>query len=190
LNVTGSLKWHRSFILLKVRGKELAEDATYSKLKSKKFDVLDRVFRSMANLIFFFKCIAEYPELEKVFEDDVMDLLGVKRNEKQDLGFVFCDLLDYILIGRKGGRYAKEGDDRLDFRLILNHIVQQIVCHKMRQSSVSILKMGGPRRVVMDDFHKAWAWTEMLSLTAEQTLDDEVPPDRTFDFQPHDLSKE
>src|SRR5438552_1359582 len=108
----------------KLRGKELAEDDTYSNLKKRKFDVIDRVFRSMANLIFFFKCIAEHPELEKVFEDDVMDLLGVKRNnpEKHDLGFVFYDLLDYILIGRKEGRYTKETDDRLNFRLILNHI--------------------------------------------------------------------
>jgi hypothetical protein len=186
------LQFERDKEKSKVRGRELAEDATYSKLKRRKFDVLDRVFKSMANLIFFFKCIAEYPELEKVFEDDVMDLLGVKRNDpkKHDPGSVFSDLLDYILIGKKGGRFAEETDERLDFRLILNHIVQKTVCHKMSQCSVSILKMGGPRGIVMDDFHKVWAWTEMLSHIAEQNVDDKVPPNRTFDFRDRDLSNE
>jgi len=186
------LQFERDKEKSKLRGKELAENETYSNLKKRKFDVLDRVFRSLANLIFFFKCIAEYPELEKVFEDDVMDLLGIKRNDpqKQDLGFVFYDLLDYILIGKKGGRYGEGPDDRLDFRLILNHIVQKIVCYKMRQSSVGILDMEGPRNVVMGDFHKVWAWTEMLLHIAEQNLDDKVPPNRTFDFRDRDLSNE
>ncbi len=60
----------------------------------------------------------------------------------------------------------------------------------MRQSSVGILKMGGPRSVVIGDFHKVWAWTEMLSLVAKQDIDDEVPPARTFDFQTNDLLSE
>src|ERR671931_2300090 len=113
------LQFEREKEKLKLRGKDLAEHDTYSNLKRRKFDVVERVFRSMANLIFFFKCIAEYPELEKVFEDDVLDLLGVKRNDSEtdDSGFAFYNLLDYILIGKKGGRYADQGDDRIDFRL-------------------------------------------------------------------------
>lgn len=176
----------------KLLGAELAENKTYSNLKKRKTDVLARVFRSMANLTFFFKCIAEHPELERLFDDDIMDLLGIRRNDPQndDLGFAFYDLLDYILIGGKGGRYKEKKDDRIDFRLILNHIAQKIVCHKMRQTSVGILKMGGPRSVVIGDFHKVWAWTEMLSLVAEQDIDDKVPPARTFDFQTKDLLSE
>jgi hypothetical protein len=76
---------------------------------------------------------------------------------------VFYDLLDYIIIGRKGGRYSETEDDRVDFRLILNHVAQKIVCYKMMHSSVSILKMGGPRRIINDHFDTVWALTEMLS---------------------------
>jgi len=177
---------------LTIAGEELSdqEKREGDNLRRMKVHILNTyVFPSMANLTFFFKSIAEHQQLEELFEDDILDLLGIRRNnpQKDDLGFMFYDLLDHILIGGKGGRYNEKKDDRIDFRLILNHIAQKIVCHKMRQSSVGILEMGGPRSVVMGDFHRVWAWTEMLSRVAEQGIDDEVPPARTFEFHTDEL---
>jgi hypothetical protein len=91
---------------------------------------------------------------------------------------------------RKGGRYSKGEDDRIDFRLILNDLAQKIVSYKMMQSSVSILKMGGPRRVINGHFDNVWAWTEMRSLIAKRDVDDRVPPNRTFNLEDYDLSNE
>lgn len=160
--------------------KRKAKNATYSRLKKKKFDVIDRVFRSMANTVFFFKCIAEYPVLERVFEDDIANLLGLRRiNQEKDIGFVFSDLMDYILIGSKEGRFGPGPDNRLDFRLILTHQVQKIIAHKIRQSSVGILAEA-PRRIVNGHFDNVWAWTEMLSHAAEKNANYKVPPTRTF----------
>src|SRR5919106_435625 len=75
----------------KLHGRELNEDIEYSRLKKRKIDVLDRIFRSMANLTFFFQCISEYPELADIFDDDVKDLLGIRRyyQQKQEFGFIF-----------------------------------------------------------------------------------------------------
>ncbi len=64
--------------------------------------------------------------------------------------------MDYILIGKKGGRFGEGPDDRIDFRLILTHLVQKVIVHKMRQSSVGILAMA-PHFIVMEDFSKIWA---------------------------------
>jgi hypothetical protein len=78
----------------KLQGRELAEDDEYLALKKRKTDVLDRIFRSMANLIFFFECMAKHSELDELFDEDIKDLLGIRREDpqRQVLGFVFLDL--------------------------------------------------------------------------------------------------
>jgi hypothetical protein len=157
---------------------------TDRRLRTEKTRLLDKIiFPAMATLMYFFKFLAMHPELQPIFESDIRDLLGINRDDphKQDTGFIFYDLMDYVLIGNKEGRFGEGPDGRLDFRLILTHIVQKIVAHKMRQSSVSILSMA-PRFIVMDDFHKVWAWTELLSHAAEQNANYKVPPTRTIDF--------
>jgi hypothetical protein len=157
-------------------------------LRTKKTRVLDQiVFPAMANLIYFFKSIAVHPELQTIFENDIKDLLGIRRDDpqKHDSGFLFYDLLDYIIIGSKEGRYSDKRDDRVDFRLILNDQAQKIVAYKMKQSSVSILKMGGPRAVINRHFDNVWAWTEMLSQIAMHKVNDKSRPNRTFEIRDH-----
>jgi hypothetical protein len=38
--------------------------------------------------------------------------------------------------GKKEDDFVSGGDDRIDFRLILTHLVRKIVAHKMRRSSI------------------------------------------------------
>jgi hypothetical protein len=64
---------------LKLKGQDLAGDNSYRNLKKRKTDVLDIMFKSMADILFF-KSIAKHQELQDIFEDDIMDLLGIKRN--------------------------------------------------------------------------------------------------------------
>jgi hypothetical protein len=180
---------------LDAAGKEFSAEVnkTDRYLRTKKTRVLDTIiFPAMAALIYFFRFIAKHPELHPLFENDIKDLLGIRRDdpEKQDAGHMFYDLLDYIIIGTEEGRYSDKKDDRIDFRLILNHHAQKIVAYKMRQSSVSILEMGGPRAVIHGHFDNVWAWTEMLSHIAMRKVDDDARPNRTFDLRNHNLVNE
>ena len=54
----------------------------------------------MANLLFFFECISKYPVLEELFEDDIQDLLGIRRSDPQQqiIGHIVSRLLYWILI--------------------------------------------------------------------------------------------
>lgn len=70
----------------------------------RKVNVLNHhVFRSMANLIYFFEFINTHHELEGIFDDDVEDLLGlrgsyVKRHKIDDPKYlVFFRLIDAML---------------------------------------------------------------------------------------------
>src|SRR5688500_1483707 len=63
-------------------------------LRTRKVRVLnDIVFQAMADLTFFFQTISVYPELQVVFDNDVKDLLGIRRNTVQEYGFIFHSLL-------------------------------------------------------------------------------------------------
>ena len=63
----------------------------------------NHIFRSMANLVYFFEFINKHPELEGVFDDDVEDLFGlrgshVKRHKIEDGKYlVFLRFLDAVL---------------------------------------------------------------------------------------------
>jgi hypothetical protein len=167
----------------KLRGEELAENDTYSSLKKRKTNVLDRIFTSMANLTFFFKCIAEHPELNKLFEDDVKDLLGVRSMRHEVYGFMFINLLEGILmLGERSINYEK------DFRLKLSSRLQKMVWDKVLHSSTNVFKTEGARKAVSDDFARVRAWTEMLADGADEDVDNEVPK-RTFDFEIDELLK-
>jgi hypothetical protein len=146
-------------------------------LDTKKVHVLDNyVFQSMAYLTYFFKYVSTYKALNKIFENDIKDLLGirVKDPESDDYAFIFSDLLRSIL--------SMEFYDK-GFRLALIHILQEIINEKVieylthRHENETLLK------VVLNDFDRVSAWTAMLAEAAAQTEEDKVQPHRTIDFR-------
>lgn len=188
-------------------GKELWEDDKEKRKRGNtdrmKVYYLDKhIFQAMANLAFFFEAIAKHPELEDLYEDDIRDLLGVRRNKsaRHVCGFMFFNLLCNIL---KAGdlRLEKEEGIKRDFRLILNHQAARTVRNK-----VSIFLAGGykkqdgkimlvdfkkenVRKVILDDFTRALAWTGMLASSVDNSPDDKEEPHRTFDFHTDELLK-
>ena len=96
-------------------GKRFKKIVTYSNLKKRKVEVLDRIFTSMANLTFFVECIAEEEELRRDFEDDFKDLLGIRRSDpaNQVYGFVFYHLVTGILrAGKETRTVPRSGECR------------------------------------------------------------------------------
>jgi hypothetical protein len=74
-----------------------------------------------------------------------------------------------------------------DFRLRLNHILQDVVFDKAKPYLLDALKTEKAEEVVSTDFHKTWAWTGML---AYKTFDNEEDkPDRIFKFNTEGLLK-
>ena len=147
-------------------------------LGTKKVRILHRiVFQAMANLLYFFKMISDHPELQKTFEDDIKDLLGVRRyNPKSyNYGYVFSHLIAYILMIKTSGKPLKEDD----FRLGLIQVLQGIVFLGFQQTLPDILKDRERFDMMLADLSKATAWVRAL---ADHVEDKKISPHRVFPF--------
>jgi hypothetical protein len=186
------VQFEKRHIIEELRGESLATDPDYNKLKRRKNYVVDKVFTSMANLVFFFESIASVPssktldelerkarkELQKLFEDDVKDLLGIRRvnPDKQIYGFLFDRLIHSLI-------YTGDGDvDEADyFRLKLIHILQDSIFHKV-QVPLTTDFSGQSWGIVLNDIGRASAWTEMLAKKVDTRKDDSRKPRNTLNF--------
>lgn len=151
-------------------------------LDKEKVAVLDKyIFPSMANLRFFFKSIAAYPQLREVFEDDIKDLLGIRRNNPQpdNYGFIIFNLLHSILLTGEGVCNEKRRHNK-DFRLRLNQLLQETVRAKVDASLTDVFNNESAQRTVADDFNRVWGWTRMLAQSIDQSVEDNIPPRRTI----------
>ena len=85
-----------------MRGKDLSpEDNKLDyKLRKRQHKVLDGIiFPAMANLTYFLECIADYPEFQEIFEDDLKDLFGIRNNSgTKHVGFMFKRLVKSALL--------------------------------------------------------------------------------------------
>lgn len=66
----------------------------------------------MINLTYFFQFVASHEELQPIFEDDIKDLLGLRReNKKKEFGYMFHYLLKGTLewdehLGKRKYRFS------------------------------------------------------------------------------------
>jgi hypothetical protein len=138
-------------------------------LDKEKVELLNNhIFPSMANLIFFFVSVSRYPKLKEIFENDIKDLLGVRlenphENNPQEnsYGFAFTELIRTILIPGYGF-ISEVNVCRKDFRLRLNHILQDTV-KSMVDLALIDMKDTSTHRIIMNDFERTMAWTKMLA---------------------------
>ena len=47
------------------------------------------IFPSMVNLTFFLECISNHKDLQNVFDNDLKELFGIKRNEPRAYNYAF-----------------------------------------------------------------------------------------------------
>lgn len=151
----------------------------------------DYIFPSMATLVFFFKCIASYPELRSIFENDIKDLLGIRRLNPQpgNYGFVIFNLLHAILLVGEGLYRDTRGRNK-DFRLRLNQLLQEIVWAKFDVSLSDVFRNSSAQSSVTEDFNKVWGWTRMLTEGLEDFAEDKRPPHRTIEFEVEHLKED
>ncbi len=129
-----------------------------------KSHILDKfIFPSMANLTFFFECIAEYPELQKTFEDDIKELLGIKRNNpvSKIYGFMFSKLIDCILSWDV--IHIKDPiRGRKNFRVDLMNVLQIIVANHFEEKISELNVPNTINILARNDMDRTWGWINML----------------------------
>jgi hypothetical protein len=80
----------------RLQGEALKANKKYAAIKKHKSDVIDKIFESMANLIFFFDVLNRSPILEDDLVDIAMQVTGVIRNAESDDPYLRI-LLAYML---------------------------------------------------------------------------------------------
>jgi len=146
-----------------------------------KLHILNRVlFPSMANLTFFFECIAKNYKLRLLFEDDIKELLGIRRYDPRSkyYAFMFDDLISAMLVWGlnvptiptyDSEREREKDCDRKNFRIRLINILQQIVQSNVQSlSSKYIPSTSNSNFLVGSDMGRALGWTDILAGHVEE----------------------
>jgi hypothetical protein len=153
-------------------------------LDRRKVDVLDKhIFRSMVNLIIFFKYLEEHKNLRNVFEEDVKELLGfIGKNAKYEDNII-TRLLQSILKWD-----IRDPRDSNNFRLELISSIQNVIYNKMLDLTSMDKNLGDSitTTIVNPDFGRALIWSRMFSAKYSQSdqkkKDQAREPNRTINF--------
>jgi hypothetical protein len=164
------------------RGEELSEkdERRERNLRTDKTRMLDKIiFPSMANLTYFLDSISKHPNLQSIFEDDLKDLFGIKRNnpDAQNRGFMFGKLMTGIMSWDPLAIDPKVKDKR-NFRLILLRILQRAIFDLTMQLAIEEFPTG-TAKIISEDIARAVAWIDFYASRVEEE-DKDIPPNRTF----------
>jgi len=146
-------------------------------LANLKIQVLDDIlFPSMANLTYFFNELSKDAELQDVFNSDISEILGIRREHPRpnNYAFMFVHLI-HGMISREGDEYQEN-----DFRIRLIYELQNLISWKFQGLAMTTFPTGQIRfsafKAVNDDMNRVLAWTQMLALQVldEYNFDDPV----------------
>jgi hypothetical protein len=133
--------------------------------------ILDEIlFQAMADITFFFDAVGTWPEIQKVFDDDIREILGVKRTNPKETpyGFMFTMLIAGILsVQFKTGK---------DFRLRLNELLHYIIQSKVAAYQSDIFKSAATQGSIGQDYNRVLGWAEMLAFAMDKGDEYEIPP--------------
>jgi len=166
----------------------LKNDQSDRNWDAQKSKILDKMFQSWADMIYFLESVADNPDLQDVFEDDLkelfeikpshkvkqlsplfgVDLEGIRMQETSFTRFVFASLI----------LHEEETDN---FRLHLLYELQSLIYAK---SWWILTRSFDPFDIIvksaLEDLQKALAWTYYLSKTTKDFTAN--PPSRFLDF--------
>ena len=159
------------------------EEKFVTKLRQDKKRLLDTViFPSMANLVVFFKYMAEDSKVRDVFEEDLKELLGfIGQNAKKYEDNIITKLLQSIL----------EWDTNREpnnFRLELVSSIQNVIYHKLTYLTLMDKNLGDSitNTIVSPDVGRALVWSRMFSAKYRQSdkkkEDQTREPNRPMNF--------
>jgi hypothetical protein len=151
-------------------GKKLPPDidSQSRRINGKKVEILNEyIFPAMVNLTFFFEAIAEYPKFQDVFEGDIKDLLGIRRDpSKYEYGHMLQRLLRSILItgNEEYDNKAYLDHKEVEFRFKLLDNLQQLIWYKYYPYISKIFKYNPQlQHTVASDFSRVLGYTGSLA---------------------------
>jgi hypothetical protein len=163
------------------RNQPLSEDdekleSTLKTVKSR--TVLDKiVFPAMANLTYFVGTVGAHKELQRVFEDDLKDLFGIRRKNPQKNAYAFMLRILINSILEWDMKSEKSDVGRKNFRVKLLYLLQEIIFYKSLHyvsscvfndnlsTNIEFTKIFG------EDIGRALSWTRILSGLVEDEYD-------------------
>jgi len=160
-------KWLKSFLdekLLLLKKNESSR--TWDK---KKVDNVDKLFQSMADLIYFLEMTAKHSELREIFEKDLEDLLDIRPDSKMkelssSLGIqIEITLSQTNLIRLVYASLIPHQENYENFRLRLLNEIQGVVYDKMRWVMQDKFGVNQVYSSVINDMEKCIGWTAMLA---------------------------
>jgi len=170
-------------------GAELLEKGnSHRSWQRKKVSLLDNIFQSLADLIYFLETLATNPELREVFEKDLVDLLDPRTGGKVG-GLPYSIALDQTGIQLMGTNLVRliyaslipRQSDYKNFRLTLMTQIQVIIFEKLWYIMQEEYGMTNQiTKSVFSDMRKAVGWVAMLSKPKEFLKDN---PNRIINFK-------
>jgi hypothetical protein len=135
-------------------------------LRRMKNHYLDRVFQAMADLNLFFQAVSKYPELQDEFEQDIKDLLGIRRTRPRNYNYahVFVSLVHAMISTKR-----TYGDN--DFRIKLIYELQKLLASKTQELTGKILKSADTLRHVNEEIGYSVAWSETIASSIKDEYD-------------------
>jgi len=165
----------------------LKKEKSSTEWNTRKARTLDKLFQTTADLIYFLEQIADKPELQEVFEDDLREFFESKRDsDTRQLSPLFgvehggIRIQETMLSRLVFAALIPHEDDYDNFRVKLLHGVQSIVYVKMWWM---LTKSFSPSDIVvksaLEDLEKAMGWTLFQSKSIHDYIQE---PKRYFDF--------
>jgi hypothetical protein len=143
------------------------EQSRLESIRNNKKRVLENIiFPSLANLIFFFESVNQEEILAKTFRNDILDLLGIRRNNPNysNYGIFFWRLVAAIVA-------INSKPVSNDFRLKLMAVMHGVLWKKMEPMLGNILYTDKAIRNVSFDMDRAITWTDMISSNVQDHYD-------------------
>lgn len=138
-------------------------------LSTDKFRILPKIFQAMVDITFFFGVMNAHPEIQKIFESDIKEILGVKRRDPKNTPYAF---MFHILVS---GMLLAQYPTGKDFRLRLNEQLQHLVWDKMTLYLTDIFESIASHNMITQDFNRVFGWTEMLMFAMKEKDEYRIP---------------
>lgn len=136
---------------------------TQGPMAKKKFDSIERIFQSFADIVYFMEFIHDHPELQDSYEKDLENLFGINFDQnsipshhKKQVG-AFERLIRAILLIDTGVHAGEKRE--LDFRVHLVKILIwcSIEAMRSRMTDNDLIKL------MIQDSDRVWTWSKFLS---------------------------
>ena len=135
-------------------------------LRTRKVNLLNNViFPSMANLLFFFESVAKYPQLQKVFDSDIRDLVGINRQIQNGKLPPYADTFSRLItamVDLENSARVSEERDYKNFRIRLIDELANIVVHAFQHNLSDDFTLDA-QQIMMKDVFIAQVWTQSLA---------------------------